>query len=127
MYCKMQPPRSELIIGFIMILASFGMIMWSPPSLTIPTPEINITITYNTVDQLRITFSMDELHQAAQHTACTLLSVRVPPTIRATLIEKIVENRRACQKGVCVAIRFHLLPNATDYCPPLILSGHVIE
>ena len=117
MYCKMQPPRSELIIGFIMILASFGMIMWSPPSLTIPTPEINITITYNTVDQLRITFSMDELHQAAQHTACTLLSVRVPPTIRATLIEKIVEN----------AIRFHLLPNATDYCPPLILSGHVIE
>ena len=100
-----------------MILTSLGMIMWNPPSLTIPSPEINITINYNTVDQLRITFSMDKLHQAAQHTVCILLSVHVPPTIRATLIDKIVEN----------AIRFHLLPNATNYCPPLILSGHIIE
>jgi len=114
---KMQSPRSEFIIGFLMILTSIGMIIWSSPPLIKSSPEVDITVPYSTTDQLRITFSMDELHHAAQRTACTLISVHVPPVVRSMLVEQIVAN----------AIRFHTLPNATDYCPPIIISAHVVE
>ena len=108
----MQHPRTrlgnEFLFGIILIFFSFASISYHKDDLD--TPPMNVThavVQEHLLHATRIAYSTDMLHQAIQHTVCSLIQAKATPTTIHALIHRVVDH----------ALRFHTHLNTSNYCP----------
>lgn len=106
----MQHPRTrlgnEFLFGILLIFFSFASICYHKDDLTKPSTT-QVVVQEHLLQATRVAYSTDMLHQAVQHTVCSLIQVKATPTTIHALIHRVVDH----------ALRFHTHLNTSNYCP----------
>jgi hypothetical protein len=99
--------RSELAFGVLLIFLSFASIQYHKDDMIDPTNTTQVVVQEHLLQATRVAYSTDMLHQAVQHTVCSLIQAKATPTTIHTLIHRVVDH----------ALRFHSHLNTSNYCP----------
>ena len=108
----MQHPRTslghEFTYGILLIFLCFASIGYHKDELTKPsTNGTQVVVQEHLLQATRVAYSTDMLHQAVQHTVCSLIQAKATPTTIHTLIHRVIDH----------ALRFHTHLNTSNYCP----------
>ena len=108
----MDHPRTrignEFMIGALLIAVCFINVSYLSDSPIKPiTNETHVVIQDHLLQATRVAYSTDMLHQAIQHTVCSLIQVKATPTTIHALLHRVFDH----------AMRFHTHLNTSNYCP----------
>ena len=99
---------NEFMFGILLVFLSFMSIQYHKDNLNKPSMNTTqVIVQEHLLQATRVAYSADMLHQAVQHTVCSLIQAKATPTTIHTLIHRVIDH----------ALHFHTHLNTSNYCP----------